>query len=79
MDESHRKLRKRLSIMSPKRAILFIREFDLPEDEERCLIECDVRGKSCIQVSDLLHISPEGVKRRKRKAYQKMTDGIEEG
>ncbi len=79
MDKFHMEIRSKLSTMSPKRAILLIRGFDLPEEEERCLIECDVRRKSYTQVSELLHISPESVKRRRQRAFQKIADEMKEG
>lgn len=62
--------------MSPKRAIQYIQFFELPTEEESVIIECDVRGKSCIQAADLLHTSPDTVKRYRRKAYRKIVDEI---
>ena len=76
MNDQHRAIRAILSAMAPRRAVACIQAFELPEDEERCLIECDVRRKSYAQVSELLHISPETVKRRRHRAYQKISDII---
>lgn len=65
-----------LSSMSPKRAVGYIKAFGLQADEETTLIECDVHGKSCVQVGQLLHVSPETVKRYRQKAYRKIADEI---
>lgn len=70
-------IRAMLSSMSPKRAIGYIKSFELPEDEETVLIELDVRGKSCVQISQQLHVSPETVKRYRQKAYKKISDDID--
>ena len=76
VNQQHREIRAMLGEMAPKRAIAYIREQELPEDEERCLIECDVRQKSHIEVGELLRVSPEVVKRRRRSAFAKIADGI---
>ena len=47
--------------MAPRRAISYIRSFDLPPDEAASLIECDVRGRSCVQAAELLHLSVDGL------------------
>lgn len=65
-----------LGSMAPKRAVAYIESFDLPEDEERCLIECDVRKKSHLQVGDMLHLSPEAVKKKRKTAFSKIIDQI---
>lgn len=62
--------------MAPKRAVAYILSFELPPDEAYCLIECDVRGKSRVEVAEMLHVSPEYVKTRRRRAYSKIADGI---
>lgn len=77
MDTLHRALRAQLSAMAPARAIAYIKSFDLPPDETACLIECDVRRRSYVQVCETLHLSPEAVKRARRRAYTKIADGRE--
>lgn len=77
MDANHKEIRAQLSAMSPRRAIDLIRSYDLPPDESACLIECDVRGRSYVQVCNDLHLSPEAVKRARRRAYAKIADGQE--
>lgn len=72
MDSRHSELRKQLKTMSPRKAVGYIESFELPPDEAACLIECDVRGRSYAQVCDLLHLSPEAVKRARRRAYGKI-------
>ena len=76
MDKQHRAIRAQLSSMAPKRAVAYILSFELPPDEAYCLIECDVRGKSRVEVAETLHVSPEYVKTRRRRAYSKIADGI---
>ena len=58
MDKQHRAIRAQLSSMAPRRAVAYIRSFELPPDEMACLVECDVRGRSCVQVAAL----PKGAK-----------------
>lgn len=76
MNAQHKAIRALLTTMAPRRAISYIQAFELPEEEERCLIECDVRRKSHVQVSDMLHLSPECVKKRRRSAYAKIADQL---
>ena len=76
MNSQHRSIRAQLSSMAPKRAVAYILSFELPQDEAYCLIECDVRGKSRVEVAETLHVSPEYVKTRRRRAYSKIADGI---
>ena len=73
MDKQHRAIRAQLSSMAPKRAIAYILSFELPGDEAACIIECDVRGKSCVQVAFERHISTDTVKKYRRRAYNKIT------
>jgi len=72
----HKTIRADLSAMAPKRAVAYIESFELPTEEAQCLIECDVRKKSHIQVSNMLHFSPETVKKRKKSAYTKIADSL---
>ncbi len=74
MNEQHRAIRALLTTMSPKRAVGYIKSFELPADEETVLIECDVRQKSCVQVGYSLHVAPDTVKRYRRQAYRKIAD-----
>lgn len=76
MNSQHRAIRALLSTMSPRRALGYIQSFQLRPDEEAVLIECDVRGLSYIQASDKLHLSPDAIKRHKRRAYSKIADEI---
>lgn len=63
--------------MSPRRAEAYIKAFQLREEEEKAILLGDVKGLSHIQIAVELHISPETVKRRKRSAYQKISDDIQ--
>ena len=63
--------------MAPRRAIDYVLSFELPEDEAACIIECDVRKKSCVQVAAQLHVSVDGLAKIRRRAYSKLTDGMQ--
>lgn len=76
MNDKHREIRALITSMSPRRAVEYIRAFDLQEDEELLLIECDVRGLSYTQASDKHHITPEVIKRRRQRAYSKIADEL---
>lgn len=58
--------------MAPRRAVEYILSFELPQDEAACIIECDVRRKSCVQVAMERHISTDSVKKYRRRAYNKI-------
>ena len=76
MDEQHRALRAQLSRMAPARAIAYIQSFDLPADEAACLVECDVRRRSCVQAAEKLNMSVDGFNKMRRRAYCKVVDGM---
>lgn len=76
MDQQHRAIRACISGMAPRRAVEYIRSFELPDEEAACLIECDVRRRSYVQTAERLHISPETIKKRRRRAYKKMADEL---
>ena len=76
MNEQQKKLRTKLGEMGPKRAIAYICSFSLREDEEKFLIEREIKGKSISQIARENHVSPETVKRRRKAAFKKMLDQI---
>lgn len=76
MDSQHRAIRAHISSMAPRRAEAYIRSFELPEEEAESLIQCDVRRLSYIQAAEKLHISPECLKKRRRRAFTKIADDI---
>lgn len=76
MNSQHRAIRALLQSMAPKRAVSYIQAFELPPEEELFLIECDVRRKSYTQVAQEQNASPEVIKRRRQKAYMKISDAI---
>ena len=78
MDKQHKRIRAQLSSMAPRRAIAYIQAYDLPPDEMACLIECDVRGRSLVQVAAHLHMSVDGLAKLRRRAYRKLADGQKE-
>lgn len=78
MDKQHRAIRAQLSAMAPKRAVAYILSFELPQDEAACIIECDVRQKSCVQVAMERSLSVDAVKKYRRRAYHKMASEVYE-
>ena len=76
MNSRHREIRALLTTMAPIRAIKYVKSIELPEIEEACIISVDIRGKSIIETAELLHLSPEAVKKRRRRAYAKICDAI---
>lgn len=78
MNSQHRAIRALLRSMAPNRAIEYIKSFNLPEEEECCLIECDVKRR---YYSDLVTdkkkpFSPEVIKKRKKSAYAHISDQL---
>ena len=41
-----------------------------------CLVECDVRGRSCVQVAFEMNLSPDTVKKYRQKAYRKIASEV---
>lgn len=76
MNSQHKAIRANLTSMSPNRAISYIKAFNLRSDEENAIIECDVFGKSYPQVQAALNMTPEVLKRTKRRAYAKIADEL---
>lgn len=79
MNAQHREIRAKLSRMAPQRAVDYVKAFDLPPMEEACIIECDVRGRSCVDVAMDLFVSSDTIKNCRRRAYGKIADGISYG
>ena len=76
MNSQHRAIRALLQSMSPRRAKEYIQAFDLPNEEQLFLIECDVCGLSYVQAAAKYSTTPEVIKRRRRKAYSKIVDEL---
>lgn len=74
MDRLSREVRQMLRSMAPAKSIPYIQSFQLPEEEELALIECDARRKSVQQVAMASNLSPETVKRRRRSALGKIAN-----
>ena len=72
MNSQHKRIRAELSAMAPRRAIEYILSFELPQDEAACIIECDVRQKSCVQVAMERSLSVDAVKKYRQRAYHKI-------
>lgn len=77
MNQRHRAIRTLLTSMAPKRAEEYIQSFALQKEEELYLIEHDVRGKSYAMIADEYHTTPEVIKARRRKAFAKIDDWIQ--
>ena len=73
MDDRTHAVRAMLRSMCPSASIPYIQSFQLPEEEERVLIECDARRKSVQQVAMAMCLSPETVWRRRRAALTKLS------
>lgn len=76
MDSSHKAIRTMLSQMAPRRAEEAVHRAGLPQDEETAVLAVDVRGQSCIQTAEQLHISVDGLAKIRRRAYAKLADEI---
>lgn len=76
MDSQHKAIRALLCTMAPKRAISYIQSFQLPEEEELYLIQCDVYDKSYDQVASEFSTTRSVIRDRRRKAYSKIADAI---
>ena len=60
--------------MAPRRAAETVRAVGLPQEEETCVIDVDILGRSCVQTAAKLHISVDGFYKLRRRAYQKLAD-----
>ncbi len=76
MNTQHKAIRALIQTMAPNRAKDYIKSFDLPEEEELFLLECDVRRKSQVKAADDNHTTLEVVKKRKMSAYAHIADAI---
>lgn len=74
MDDRTLAVRQMLRSMCPAASIPYIQGFQLPEEEELVLIECDARGKSVQQVAQAMNLSPETVWRRRRAGLIKISN-----
>jgi DNA-directed RNA polymerase specialized sigma24 family protein len=48
----------------------------LPPDEETCIVEVDVLGRSCLQTAARLNLSVDGLYKLRRRAYAHLADDI---
>lgn len=78
MNSQNHAIRTHLQTMAPRRAIDYIQSFQLPEVEERVLIECDVRRRSYASLCPAGY-SEKVIKDAKRRAYAKIADAIKNG
>lgn len=78
MNGQHRAIRALLQSMAPRRAIDYIQSFELPEVEERILIECDVRRRPYASLCSAGY-SEKVIKDAKRRVYAKIADAINNG
>ena len=76
MDNRSKAVRRMLRGMAPSRSIPYIQSFQLPEEEELALIECDAKGKSVQQVAQAHALSVETVQRRRRAALGKIAKEV---
>lgn len=64
--------------MSPRRARALIEAAELPEDEARSVILCDVRRMTCVAAARELGLSVDGLAKLRRRAYIKLADEMRE-
>lgn len=76
MDVQHREIRALLTGMAPRRATEAVRAAGLPPDEETCIVEVDVLGRSCLQTATRLNLSVDGLYKLRRRAYAHLADDI---
>lgn len=76
MNSQHLAIRSLISSMAPKRAIAYIKSFELPPEEELFLIEHDVRGKSYVQIAQEHNCSVDVINAKRNKAFSKIADAI---
>lgn len=60
--------------MAPRRAEAYVLALRLPPDEAAAVIEIDIHRKSRIQTAGELHVSPDGLSKIRRRAYNKILD-----
>lgn len=60
--------------MAPKRAEAYILALGLPPEEAAAVIRIDVHRRSRIQTARELHVSPDGLSKIRRRAYNKILD-----
>jgi DNA-binding NarL/FixJ family response regulator len=72
MNSQHKAIRALLTSMPPRRAIDYIKAFELPYEEEYCIIQREVRCQSVQEIAMALNLSPETVKERRKQAFQKI-------
>ena len=76
MDAKCAAVRHVLSHADPITAVKIVKTFDLPSEEEECIIMHDIKGKSVQQLAFDLCTSTETIKRRRRSGYLKMVDAL---
>ena len=75
MDAQHREIRALLSGMAPRRATEAVRAAGLPPDEETCIVEVDVLGRSCLPTAARLNLSVAGLYKLRRGGYARLAGG----
>lgn len=76
MNEKTFAVRAMLSSMAPCRSIPVIQSYMLPYEEELVLIEHEAKGKSLQQIAMEHNLSLETVKRRRKRALEKISNSI---
>lgn len=75
MNSQHRAIRALLRSMSSRRAVDYIKSFGLTEEEEKLLIECDVKRRTYANQYGCGY-TERVIKDRKKSAYSKIADAI---
>lgn len=79
MLSQQKQIRSAIKNMSPQRAIDYVKSFGLRPTEESSIIECDVYGKSIVQLSIELSVSVETINLTRKQAYSKIMDAVRYG
>lgn len=77
MDQKTKNIRMQLRAMAPVDAIAWIRRFQLPEDQERVLIDHECRNRSLQQIAEGMSLTADTVKTYRRKALRRIVNSLE--
>lgn len=72
MDIKAKALREALRDMTPAKSIPVVKSFQLTKDQERSIIDVDIRRKSITQSAMENHASPEAVKKSRERGFYRM-------
>lgn len=77
MNKHTNAVRTMLRELPPSVSVPLIKSYDLPADEEISVIMVDCYRKDITRVADMLFVSVETVKRRRKSAFVKIHNAME--